>query len=194
MVSVDTNTDTAGTMCTPAPLHFSTGSLEPNTPVLNPQDLVFATTNNPVQPTASTADLWKKVVRKAAKIAVQHKYYGMVLQMPVPTQSRVQSVTTISLTVLNSTIPVITPAYILTLTLAPIPTYVPIAARTPAPAPTIVYPNIDTMTGAMTVIKVMTVELHKTTQHESEESEESDSMGRDRISKNKNTENIEKGE
>lgn len=41
----------------------------------------------------------------------------------------------------------------------------------------------------------MTVELHKTTQHESEESKESEGIGRDEISENQNAEeNIEKGE
>jgi hypothetical protein len=79
MVSVDINTDTAGTMCTPASPHFAIGSLKPNMPVPNLQDLVFATTNNPVQPTATTADLWQKVARKTVRIAYQHEYYGTVL-------------------------------------------------------------------------------------------------------------------
>jgi hypothetical protein len=51
------------------------------------------------------------------------------------------------------------------------------------------------MTGATAVVKVTTGELHETTQHKSEESKESEGMGRDEISENQNTEEgIEKGE
>jgi hypothetical protein len=54
--------------------------------------------------------------------------------------------------------------------------------------------NTAAMTGAMAVIKVTTGELHKTTQHESEDNKGSKGIGRDEISENKNTEeNIEKG-
>jgi hypothetical protein len=88
-----------------------------------------------------------------------------------------------------------------TATPAPIPTPIPIPALAPAPVPipvlplaltTATYPNIAVTTRATLVIKAETVNLHKTTQHDSEESE---GMGRDKISEKQNAEeSIEKGE
>jgi hypothetical protein len=57
-VSVATSTDTAGTICTPVPVHLVIDASEPNTFVLDPQDSISITTNNSVYPTTATANLW----------------------------------------------------------------------------------------------------------------------------------------
>jgi hypothetical protein len=76
---VDNNTDTASTIHTLAPVCLVTDPVKPITPVPDPQDSISTTTNNPVYPTTATTDLWRKVARKAAKIAYQHEYYGTIL-------------------------------------------------------------------------------------------------------------------
>ena len=53
-------------------------------------------------PNQAVTDLWRKVARKAAKIAYQHEYYGTVLRKPVLTQSRVQPVTTTATTTITA--------------------------------------------------------------------------------------------
>jgi hypothetical protein len=118
--SVGVKTDTAGAICTPAPAHLANDSTEPNTPVPDLGDSVSTTTNNLAHPNTATADLWRKVARKAAKMGYQHEYYGAVLRTPVLTKSRVQPVTAITPAISNSTAPVTTPASILTPTSAPV--------------------------------------------------------------------------
>ena len=78
---------------------------------------------------------------------------------------------------------------------------VPILAPTPTPIPILTppiltmatYPNATITTGVTTVDNMETVELHETTQNDSEEREEREGMWRNEISKEKDTEeSIEK--
>ncbi|KIM77755.1 hypothetical protein PILCRDRAFT_91035 [Piloderma croceum F 1598] len=70
--------------------------------------------------------------KKAAKIAYQRNYYGAAIQISVLTQSKVQPVTAITPTFLNSSIPVPTR----TRTPASTPARTPVPARIPVPIPT----------------------------------------------------------
>jgi hypothetical protein len=70
MVSEATNTDTAGAICTPAPVNLVViDTIKPNTPI---PDLISTTTSNPMYPTTAIANIWWKTERKAAKTAYQN--------------------------------------------------------------------------------------------------------------------------
>jgi hypothetical protein len=62
--------DTASMIHTPAPVCLVTDPVKPVKPIPNLQDEIPA--NNLVYPTTATADLWRKVAKKAAKMAYQH--------------------------------------------------------------------------------------------------------------------------
>ena len=147
--------DTTGTICTPAPEHLANDSTEPNMSIPDPQGSISTTTNSPVYSTTATADLWRKVARKAAKITYQHKYYGTILRMPVLTQARVQPVMVITPTIFDLATPVATPVStpVPPSVLIPVPTQIttePITdfdsdTTAPVPTPTQASTSIATM-------------------------------------------------
>ena len=57
-VSVATSTDTAGVICTPAPVHLVIDTSKPNTFVLDPRDSISITTNDSIYPMTAIANLW----------------------------------------------------------------------------------------------------------------------------------------
>ena len=132
-----------------------------------------------------------------APAAVQLKTDSIESNVPVQTQSRVQPITTTTATpaTFDSTAPVPMPAPTLSSTPAPIPTPISTAAQPPAPAlTTTMYLNTATTTGTTTVVKVMTVNPHETTQHNDEGSKESEGLERE-ISEERNVEeSVEEGE
>lgn len=90
MVSEATNTDTADVICTPALAYLIViDTIEPNTPVPNLWDLISATMDDTVQPTMATVYLWRKLARKAAKIAYQRNYYKEPVSAPLTTTTTI---------------------------------------------------------------------------------------------------------
>jgi len=76
-VNKQTSADTDGTVCTPiattaptlgttaAPVHLAINSTKPNMSVLDPQDSILTTTKNLVYPTTATANLQRKIAKRA---------------------------------------------------------------------------------------------------------------------------------
>jgi hypothetical protein len=71
-VSVATSTDTAGVICTPAPVHLVIDASEANTFVLDLWDSISITTNNSVDPTTAMTDLWQKTAKNGKKGSKNH--------------------------------------------------------------------------------------------------------------------------